>query len=59
MSAWGLRPNATQGESEFWYSVYEITLCVPGTVSHFNKALGAINPKLNSLYIRNASLPRK
>ncbi|VUS64777.1 tight adherence pilus pseudopilin TadF [Klebsiella spallanzanii] len=59
MSAWGLRPNATKDETEFWYPVYEITLCVPGAVSYFNRALGVFNSKLDSLYIRNVALPRK
>ncbi|MBA7848240.1 hypothetical protein HV205_27925 [Klebsiella sp. RHBSTW-00465] len=59
MSAWGLRPSATKDEAVFWYPVYEITLCIPGSVSYFNRALGVFNRNLSSLYIRNASLPRK
>lgn len=52
------QPPGSADPNGIWYPVYELTICVPGAVSHFNQMLGLINKKMGSLYIRNVSLPR-
>lgn len=58
LSVWGVPPTASFTATNFWYPVYEITLCVPGATSYFHRAMGVFNKNLDSLYIRNAGLPR-
>ncbi|HEB4873303.1 TPA: hypothetical protein R0C45_005119 [Kluyvera ascorbata F0526] len=58
LSAWGIPPASTANTPASWYPVYEVTLCVPGTVSWFYQAMGTFNRNLSSIYIRNATIPR-
>lgn len=57
LSVWGKAANSGMGKT--WQPVYEITLCVPGIVSHFRSFLGYFDKKLGSLYIKNAAIPRE
>lgn len=59
LSVWGPKINTDKDEEPFWYSVYEITLCVPGVVSNFRKALGYVNKNLGSIYVKHAGIPRE
>lgn len=51
-------PPSSADPNGIWYPVYELTICVPGAVSHFQQMLGLVNKKLGSLYIRNVAIPR-
>lgn len=57
LSVFGQPPSSVDPNG-IWYPVYELTICVPGAVSHFHKMLGLINKKMGSLYITNVALPR-
>ncbi|WP_368301754.1 tight adherence pilus pseudopilin TadF [Kluyvera sichuanensis] len=58
LSVWGLPPTTLNIATPSWYPVYEVTLCIPGAISYFHRAIGLFNKDLDSLYIRDAGLPR-
>ncbi|MFU0885709.1 tight adherence pilus pseudopilin TadF [Kluyvera sichuanensis] len=58
LSVWGLPPTTLNTTPPSWYPVYEVTLCIPGAISYFQRAIGVFNKDLDSLYIRDAGLPR-
>lgn len=58
LSVWGLPPTTLNTAPPSWYPVYEVTLCIPGAISYFHRAIGVFNKDLDSLYIRDAGLPR-
>lgn len=46
-------------KKERWTPLYQVSLCVPGENSLFNKAIGGISGnKLNDIFIRNIVVPR-
>lgn len=58
LSVWGLPPTTFSTAIPSWTPVYEVTLCIPGAISYFHRAMGLLNANLDSLYIRDAGLPR-
>lgn len=58
LSVWGLPPTTLSTAIPSWSPVYEVTLCIPGAISYFHRAMGVFNNRLGSLYIRDAGLPR-
>lgn len=58
LSVWGRPPTTSSRAAASWYPVYEVTLCIPGAISYFHRAMGVFNNDLDSLYIRDAGLPR-